>query len=106
MEKDDVSLGRVFLNQAVMHLEEDFMPKIKSSIELLSEEDVWWRGSDVENSVGNLLLHLAGNVRQWIISGLGGAPDQRQRPREFSSRGGISKSEALSRLDATVSEAT
>jgi len=106
MQQHDKSLGRAFLDQAVTHLEEDFMPKIKSSIELLSEEDVWWRGSDIENSVGNLLLHLAGNVRQWIISGLGGAPDHRQRPREFSSRGGVSKSEVLSRLDATVSEAT
>ena len=106
MEQRDKSLGRAFLDQAVAHLEQDFMPKIRSSVELLSEEDIWWRGSEAENSVGNMLLHLAGNVRQWIISGLGGAPDHRQRPLEFSSRGGISKGEALSRLDAAVSEAT
>ena len=105
MEQHAKSLGRAFLEQAVAHLEQDFMPKIRRCVALLSEEDVWWRGSETENSAGNLLLHLAGNVRQWIISSLGGAPDQRQRPMEFSARGGVSKNEALSRLDGTVSEA-
>ena len=48
---------------------------------MLSEEEIWWRSNDASNSVGNLVLHLDGNVRQWIISGLGGEADRRERER-------------------------
>jgi uncharacterized damage-inducible protein DinB len=104
-ENDSRPVVQAFLKQTADHLESDFLPKIRKCVDLLDENDVWWRGSEFENSVGNLLLHLSGNVRQWIISGVGGAPDQRDRPREFSTRGGIRKAEALSRLEGTVREA-
>ena len=50
---------------------------------MLSDEQLWWRPNAESNSVGNLMLHLAGNVRQWIVSGVGGAEDDRDRDREF-----------------------
>jgi hypothetical protein len=59
----------------------------------LNAEQIWARGSENENAVGNLVLHLCGNVRQWIIAGVGGSPDVRKRDEEFAARGGMSVSE-------------
>ena len=72
----------------------------------LSEDQVWSRSDESMNSVGNLMLHLCGNVRQWVISGVGGAPDTRERQSEFDARGSVLKVELLSRVDSTVQEAT
>ena len=102
----DQETGKAFLLQARLHLNDDFMPKIAKCLEVLSEEDVWWRAHETNNSVGNLLLHLAGNVRQWISSGLGGHPDNRQRSLEFSERNPIPKNIIWSRLQEAVTEAS
>ena len=48
--------------------------RIETCVRQLTPEQVWARASENENAVGNLLLHLAGNVRQWILTGVGGAP--------------------------------
>src|SRR5688572_6709918 len=79
--------------------------KIKHCLGQLNEEQVWWRPSESMNSVGNLMLHLAGNLRQWIVSGIGGANDTRNRPGEFAERGPIAKAELLRRLEQAVSDA-
>ncbi|MBZ5607557.1 MAG: DUF1572 domain-containing protein [Acidobacteriia bacterium] len=71
----------------------------------LTAEQVWTRGSDNENSVGNLVLHLCGNVRQWIISGVGGAADVRDRDSEFAARGGMQPAELAAKLKAVVGDA-
>lgn len=99
-------VGKAFLRQAGSHLNEDFMPKIEKCLDVLSEEDVWWRAHETNNSVGNLLLHLSGNVRQWIVSGIGGKPDSRQRPLEFSERNAIPKKIVWSKLQDSVVEAS
>lgn len=99
-------LASAFVNQAITHLQEDFMPKIRRCLDLLSEEEFWRRGSEAENSVGNLILHLSGNVRQWIVSGLGGEADTRERRKEFDARASLSKAEAWKRLEETVSRAS
>src|SRR5579862_1299439 len=67
-------------------LKEVHLPRILLCLKELSRQQIWWRPHEASNSVGNLVLHLEGNVRQWIISGLGGAPDKRQRDQEFSER--------------------
>jgi uncharacterized damage-inducible protein DinB len=66
---------------------------------------VWARGSANENAIGNLVLHLCGNVRQWIVSGVGGQPDVRRRDAEFSAAGGAAIPELLDRLRRAVDEA-
>ena len=71
----------------------------------LSDEQVWARGSENANAIGNLVLHLCGNVRQWICHGVGGAPDMRQRDEEFNARGGVPVAELQSRLQGVVNEA-
>ena len=96
---------RAFIDRSRHYLGEDFLPKIERCLEELSEEDIWWRPNEVSNSIGNLLLHLSGNVRQWIISGIGGAPDLRDRDQEFEQRAPISTERLLERLSATVREA-
>jgi hypothetical protein len=79
--------------------------KIEHCINQLDDESVWWRPTPRQNSVANLMLHLAGNIRQWIVSGVGGAPDVRDRPREFSERSGRPKGEVLEALRSAVRDA-
>lgn len=97
--------GAVFLDRSRRYLQDDYLPRLRVCLRTLSPEDLWWRPHEGANSAGNLVLHLAGNVRQWIVSGLGGAPDVRQRPVEFAARTGPAGAEALARLEATVAEA-
>lgn len=78
---------------------------IHRCLERLSEEQMAYRGGDHENSVTNLLLHLAGNIRQWAVHGVGGQPDVRRREEEFVLDPHCSGAEARARFDAAVEEA-
>ena len=98
------ALHRLFLDCSVRRLELS-LSRIEACLGKLTEEQVWARGSENENAIGNLVLHLAGNVRQWIVAGLAGAPDTRERDREFSARGDISIPELTERLRGIVAEA-
>jgi uncharacterized damage-inducible protein DinB len=82
------------------------MPRLIKCLNLLPEKDIWWRPNPASNSVGNLVLHLSGNVRQWIISGLGEEQDKRDRDREFSERGPISRRALIALIRGTVAEAS
>lgn len=82
-----------------------YLPKVKEAVELLSDDEIWERPGESSNSVGNILLHLSGNVRQYLISGAGSAADVRNRRAEFAAREGASKTELLSLLENTVEEA-
>jgi uncharacterized damage-inducible protein DinB len=79
--------------------------RIETCADKLTPEQVWARGTQNENAVGNLMLHLAGNLRQWILHGVGGQPDNRVRDAEFDARGEISVDELKRRLRTTVDEA-
>jgi Protein of unknown function (DUF1572) len=81
------------------------LERVQHCLGQLSDEQVWWRPHPSLNSIGNLLLHLCGNVRQWIVAGLGGAADVRYRPAEFAERGPIPKVELLRRLEEVVAQA-
>ena len=81
------------------------LKKLRHCVNQLSNEQVWWRESESQNSIGNLILHLCGNVRQWIVSGVGGADDVRNRSNEFSERTSIDKEELLGRLNEVVQSA-
>ncbi len=79
---------------------------ITHCVEQLSDRQVWWRAAESQNSIGNIILHLCGNLRQWIVAGIGGHPDVRDRSSEFSERRMIHKAELLDRLGNAVEEAT
>lgn len=74
-------------------------PRLKHCLDLLEEEEVWLRPNEHSNSVGNLVLHLCGNARQWIVSGIGGSPDNRCRSEEFEERGPLPKEYLHALLD-------
>ena len=105
MKRTTPDLARPLLAQARRLLLRVHGPRIVACVGSLSPEQIWWRANPASNSVGNLVLHLEGNVRQWIVSGLGGAPDRRQRDQEFSEPGPIRRSTLLARLRKTVAEA-
>jgi uncharacterized damage-inducible protein DinB len=76
----------------------EYQVKIERSIEPLNDEDIWWRPNARSNSAGNLILHLCGNVTQWIVGGVGKLPYERNRPQEFDERRPIPKRELLETL--------
>ena len=98
------TLDRVFLDFSVRKLDE-LSQRVDTCLERLSEDQIWARGKENENAVGNLVLHLCGNVRQWIVCNIGGQPDRRDRDSEFLARTGVSTQELRDRLRATVKEA-
>jgi uncharacterized damage-inducible protein DinB len=98
------SVGRAFIEKARQLIAGEYLPKIESCLQKLTDEQVWWRPNSDSNSIGNLLLHLSGNARQWIVCGLGTAPDARKRQTEFDARDVIPRDQLLHTLTATVAE--
>jgi len=93
-----------FVNAARSFLRDEYLPKIERCLERLTDEQIWWRPNEDSNSIGNLLLHLSGNARQWIVCGLGGEVDKRERQAEFDERRVVARSEILARIKATVDQ--
>jgi len=81
---ETLSVGSAFVSQSVAYLLHDYLPKIKRCLNQLSDEQIWWRPNSSSNSIGNLILHLSGNIRQWILCGLGNEVDHRVRDSEFA----------------------
>ena len=98
-------IAEAFISQSRSLLLEDYLVKIERCLTLLSDEQIWWRANPESNSIGNLLLHLSGNVRQWIVVGLGGSADDRDRDAEFAQRDLVPQAELLARLSRTLREA-
>ena len=82
----------------------EYLTKIRLAVSMLDERIVWARPNEASNSIGNLMLHLAGNARQWIVSGVGGAPDVRDRQSEFDQRAPIAVTDLVDRLEQTISD--
>ncbi len=101
---DDLGLIKDFTGCAAAKLEQN-LGQVLRCARLLSDGELWQRVNAHTNSVGNLILHLTGNVRQWIGSGLGGEPFARDRPAEFAARGAASRAELLGKLEETVQQA-
>lgn len=99
------ALDRQFIGHSINKLRQ-YDQRIATCVGGLTADQIWVRGGDNENAVGNLVLHLCGNVRQWIVSGVGGRADIRDRDAEFDARGGVASAELIRRLHATVEEAT
>ena len=89
---------------AAAHELDSALSRIKHCLGQLSDEQVWRRSRPGLNSIGNLILHLCGNLRQWVVAGLGGALDVRNRPAEFAERGPVPKEELVRSLEAVVEE--
>lgn len=94
-----------FVAESRRLLLDDYLAKIRLALGELDDPDLWWRPNPASNAVGNLVLHLAGNLRQWVVHGLGGAEDVRDRAAEFSRQGGMGKDQLLERLERSVLDA-
>jgi len=97
-------LAKEFMEQSVFRLNEN-TPRIAKCLNELIESEIWLRPNEASNSIGNLILHLCGNIRQYAISSLGGKPDTRIRDEEFAAKGGYNRLQLLGMLESTVEEA-
>jgi len=100
----DSAIAQLFLTYSEKKLQQ-MTGSIESCLARLSDDQIWSRGGSHENSIGNLILHLCGNMRQWIVAGVGGEKDIRDRDAEFAASGGLSGAELLSHLHRTVRQA-
>lgn len=98
------ALASSLLTDAREFFRDVYLPKIERCLEVLTEADVWWRANQESNSIGNLLLHLDGSTRKWILNVVAGRNLPRDRAAEFAERGPIEKSVLLARLRSTISD--
>ncbi|MFD2562068.1 DinB family protein [Aquimarina rubra] len=93
-----------FKEQIIYRLDESIR-MVSISLEQLSEDDTWKRFNESSNSIGNLILHLCGNITQYAIASLGNLEDKRNRDVEFEAKDGFNKEQLLTKLKNTVEEA-
>jgi uncharacterized damage-inducible protein DinB len=86
MNAHSEELARTFLEFSRRKLLDEYWPRTCTCLDTLTDEQVWWRPNEESNSIGNLLLHLNGNLRQWIVAPLGNVASVRDRPAEFAER--------------------
>lgn len=98
-------LASEFLAFSRRKLLEQYWPRLRRAVEPQSTERIWWRPNPASNSIGNLILHLNGNVWQWMVASFNRLEDERDRPAEFNATGGLSAADLLDRLCATMDEA-
>jgi len=94
----------IFLERARYLLATEYRTKLRLAVEALPDAALWWRANEQSNSVGNLLLHLNGNVRQWMLEGVGGRPNERNRAGEFAARTGLPATALLAALNQTLDD--
>ena len=80
------AIRNALIDEVIHRLYDENLPRILKCMDRLDEQGIWWRPNENSNSIGNLILHLCGNVRQWIYAGLGGNEDSRDRQTEFDER--------------------
>jgi hypothetical protein len=98
----DNDLTVLFLEHSRRKLLGEYWPRLRSSVESLTEDQVWSRPNASSNSIGNLILHLNGNVYQWLVASFNRLEDTRNRPAEFAETGSVPVSELLARLGKTI----
>ena len=105
-ENTEPNTSTLFLEFSRHKLLEQYWPRLRACVESLSDEQVWWRPHESSNSIGNLVLHLNGNVGQWLVASFNRLEDRRDRPVEFNAQGGISGAALLARLGTTMQQAS
>lgn len=101
----NADVAQLFLDHSRTKLFSEWWPRLRSTVESLTEDQLWWRPNDASNSIGNLLLHLNGNIRQWLVDSFNRQEDRRNRPAEFAEKAGGPPAPILAQLGATLDEA-
>ena len=94
-------IKKEFIKDCSRHLNE-YTKRVKICLDMLSEEQVWQKPNEASNSIANLMLHLCGNMTQYVLSALGGKADLRERDKEFSAKSGYTKDELYKKLSSVV----
>ena len=94
--------GQEFIEASRVFLKDDFLPKLIYCLEHMSDEDIWWRPNEQSNSAGNLVLHLCGNMKQWIVESIGGVRFMRDRDGEFAMRDRVPRIELVANIQSSV----
>lgn len=102
MSTNQADAATLFLEFSRRKLLEQYWPRLRACVESLTNQQVWWRPNAASNSIGNLIMHLNGNVRQWLVASFNSLEDARNRPAEFNERNEISTLMLLEQLDATL----
>jgi uncharacterized damage-inducible protein DinB len=102
----DADVTTLFLDFSRRKLLEQDWPRLLDCVESLTESQVWWRPNPASNSIGNLMLHLNGNMRQWLVASFNKQEDNRDRPAEFDAPELLSAAALLEKLGATLQEAS
>lgn len=92
------------LGTEAARLSSEYLHKIDTVVASLAPTQVWWRANERSKSIGNLLLHLDGNLSQWVLVGLGNEEHGRQRAAEFAAREGAPAEELLADLQSVVQQ--
>ena len=103
---NEQSAATLFLEFSRQKLLEQYWPRLRSCVESLTDEQVWWRPNDASNSVGNLMLHLNGNVKQWLVASFKQQEDVRNRPSEFCEEVKVPRADLIAQIGTTMEEAT
>lgn len=103
-DSDGTLFGRALIEECKRRMMDESHPRIVKCVAQLTDEEIWRRPNEETVSIGNLILHICGNIRQWIVSGLGGAQDTRTRSKEFSEKGPIPREALLRTLDETMKD--
>lgn len=94
----------IFLERSRYFLGTEYLTKLRMAVAAIPADRIWWRPDEQSNSVGNLLLHLNGNIRQWIVSGVGRTDGSRDRAGEFGARSGPPAAVLLADLERTLAD--
>jgi hypothetical protein len=97
-----MTAATLFLDFSRTKLTTQYWPRLRTCVESLTDEQIWWRPNPASNSIGNLILHLNGNLRQWLVDSFSRQPDRRDRPAEFAAQGDVSGAALLDKLGATI----
>ena len=101
----DPDLSSALVRESLRRLYDESLPRIRKCLAQLIVDEIWARPNEKTVSAGNLVLHLGGNVRQYVIATLGGVRDVRKRQKEFDETGPIPTAALLQRLEMTLAEA-
>ena len=94
----------LFLDFSRNKLGTQYWPRLRTCVESITDEQLWWRPNAASNSIGNLVLHLNGNLRQWLVNSFNRRTDDRDRPAEFAAESEVTGAALIAKLGATVDE--
>jgi hypothetical protein len=105
MTGTEADVTTLFLDFSRRKLLEQYWPRLRGCVESLRDEQVWWRPNEASNSIGNLMLHLNGNVGQWLVGSFNKLGDKRNRPAEFDAEELLPAAALVEKLGATMEQA-